>query len=512
MLDRQVARMLDRQVARMHAPARSPIPFTLVLALALAAAGSVEARQLLLRVESAPPVAAEQALVGRLVDAIGPNAAVQSEALVALIERQVSRDPGPTTAPAGLALRLAEGQERFIEGEYTAAAVVLADLRDELLERPALLCEVPPLHDALYRATLLLALAQQRAGNRAEADALWTALARGFPDRAPSRAELGPEPVEFFRAALEQVRSGQRGSLTITGARGDRCTLFLDERAFGTTPVRGATLPVGRYRLYARAGRQRGRLIVFELGPTAKHLVVDCARDAALRTDRGVVALRYAAADRASSLQAPAHARSLAAAVAADEVLLVGMQGPVAHATLTGNVLRVRDGALLRRASVRAAPAAPDPAALYALAGFLLGGAPSPALVGAWSASSAQPGTVTRAYGPWPWVALAGGLVGLGAGIPLLILDGRGTCSGAPRCPERYATATPGLILTVAGGVAWAGAATLFALRRTPPQGKNHAVATTATATATAEASRFGPWIAPWLGPRAAGLTAGSAF
>lgn len=471
------------------------------------------ARRLVLQVESGAPLALPRSAVNQLLDALGPRAALQGDALAELIERFVSRDPGPEAAPDRLALRLSAGRARFIEGEYSAAAVILADLRDELLDRSALLAETPPLRDALYRATLLLALAKQRAGDPTGAAALWSALARGFPDRAPNRAELGPEPVEHFRAALDRLRAAPQGSLTLVGARGQRCPVFLDGRALGTTPLRNTPLPTGSYRLYTRTSEQRGRLTLIDVGTAARQVIVDCERDAVLQTRDGVVALRFATEGEART-EAPIHARSIGAALAVDEVLLVGLRASAAGAMLNGSVVRVRDGALLRRASLTLVATAPasEHQPVNALAHFLLGGEPSPALVGVWRASSARGAGGARRFGAWPWVALAGGLAGLGAGIPLLILDGHGTCSGQPRCPERYDTATPGLILTVGGGLALASAVTLFALRGHAPRDPN-AAPTDAAAPGTApQTGWLRPSVGPWFGRGSAGLTALSRF
>ncbi|MBK8481381.1 MAG: hypothetical protein IPL40_09440 [Proteobacteria bacterium] len=477
-----------------------PLTSAVAGALVLALAAPVQARRMLLHLEHGRPVAAEhQRLIERLVDALGPGAVLHGEALSDLVEQRVSRAPGPTTAPSRLGLRLAHGRERFVEGEYSAAAVILSDLRDELLARPALLGELPPLRDALYQTTLLLALARQRAGEGAAAAALWSALARGFPDREPSRAALGPEPVEYFRAALDELRAARRGFLTVTSARDRRCMVVLDERPLGVTPLRAVSLPVGRYRVYAHLDGERGRVVFVELRPGAQRLVVDCARDAALQTGNGAVALRYATEGQLLA-QLASDARSIGAAVAADQALLVEVQGAVAQATLTGSVVRVRDGRLLRRASVGIAPTLDATAGINALARFLLRGAPSPLLVAAWASEDAQGRADARTFGPWPWIALAGGLASLGAGIPLLLIDGHGTCSGTPRCPKRYATATPGVILTAAGSVALAGAATLFALRRGPSRAR------------PPSATLLAPSIGPWVGQGIAGLTAAALF
>jgi len=69
------------------------------------------------------------------------------------------------------------------------------------------------------------------------------------------------------------------------------------------------------------------------------------------------------------------------------------------------------------------------------------------------------------------WVALGVAIAGLGAGIPLLAIHGRGTCDDAfGECPERQNTLAPGIALTAVGALSAGAAVLLFYLDgRRPP-------------------------------------------
>jgi hypothetical protein len=70
---------------------------------------------------------------------------------------------------------------------------------------------------------------------------------------------------------------------------------------------------------------------------------------------------------------------------------------------------------------------------------------------------------------PLKWAALSTGVVALGVGIGLVVLDGRGTCStmtGQRQCPEVYDTRTGGIVALAAGGALVATGIVLFVLDR----------------------------------------------
>ena len=104
--------------------------------------------------------------------------------------------------------------------------------------------------------------------------------------------------------------------------------------------------------------------------------------------------------------------------------------------------------------------------------------------------------------GTWKWVGLGLGLAGLGAGIPLIVLDGMQTCDPAEgyfQCPEQYDTLDIGVGLTVAGAVVLAGAGLLFFLDA-------------AGARDEPEAGARKAGVSPWLGREAGGVTAVLSF
>ncbi len=100
--------------------------------------------------------------------------------------------------------------------------------------------------------------------------------------------------------------------------------------------------------------------------------------------------------------------------------------------------------------------------------------------------------------GTWKWVGLGLGIAGLGAGIPLIVLDGVQTCDPAAdyfQCPEQYETMDLGVGFTVAGAVVLAGAALLFYLDADG-------------AKAEPEAGDRKAGVTPWFGREAGGVSA----
>jgi hypothetical protein len=56
---------------------------------------------------------------------------------------------------------------------------------------------------------------------------------------------------------------------------------------------------------------------------------------------------------------------------------------------------------------------------------------------------------------PLKWVTLVGGVLAVGAGAALMVLDGHGTCTTTPgqrQCPESYDTKTGGIVALAGGG------------------------------------------------------------
>ncbi len=82
-----------------------------------------------------------------------------------------------------------------------------------------------------------------------------------------------------------------------------------------------------------------------------------------------------------------------------------------------------------------------------------------------------------------PWVALGAGAAALTSGLYLLSIDGDPSCdlTGAQRrCPERYATKTPGGILAAGGGLLAAAGVVSFFFRE---EGRRHGTSVSVTPT-----------------------------
>jgi hypothetical protein len=82
-------------------------------------------------------------------------------------------------------------------------------------------------------------------------------------------------------------------------------------------------------------------------------------------------------------------------------------------------------------------------------------------------------GTLPRhrasALTPLKWVTLVGGVLAVGAGAALVVVDGRGTCtrgSGQVQCPDVYDTKTGGIAALAGGGALVVTSVILFVLDR----------------------------------------------
>jgi len=353
-------------------------------------------------------------------------------------------DPGEIEA---WARDLEAGYRLWIEGQIDQAAIVLDGATATLGRRPVALIQAPRLRSLWFRATVVLALVEDRNGLRGRAIERMTTLLRSFPDRTLDRKSFGPAAHGLYLEAEKRLQAAGRGTLVIEAPGAQ--VVYVDERRVGASSAR-LKLPVGEYRVVATyAGGERSLLHRVRIGAGGTETVaVDGVAERALVLEGGnaVVVL-----DAGASLGAGV-ARAAAELLAVDAVLVYAVIGAAADRRLL--MLRYEQGTLVRAARV-SLRAAPSDEALQALVSYVRGERGG---LGVDTLAVAP-----HAPSPWPYVMAAAGGAVLGSGLVLLVLDGRGSCSDAATgtCPDVYDTATAGWIAAgvgasaMAAGIAW---------------------------------------------------------
>jgi hypothetical protein len=294
------------------------------------------------------------------------------------------------------------------------------------------------------RAHLRIALAERASRRPAEAAAAVERILALEPDVAVDPQQYPPS----FRREVDEVRRRAaqlpRRKLVITSG-GRAATAFVEGKEVGRTPLTVA-LPPGRYRVGAAAGRLRAPAVHVEVAGDDVRVELDLALAEAVRPDAGPgLALPPAPAERAAALV------RAGAWLGVDRVVAASTLSEGEARFLSGAVLDVRRGALLREGRVRMAGGAVPSASLGALASFLLTGqpalgvtpvAPAPAPL-AGSGAGAASAEVSRRAGvappgwlrPAAWAsgAVALGLAGLGTQQALAARDGYRSAGGLLR-------------------------------------------------------------------------------
>lgn len=436
--------------------------------------------------------------VSYLLRTLGDLAPLHGDALRSALEEQVSRDAGESSPVDDLREMVAAGRQQFIEGQYAAAAKTLERARQGLVERQALVAIDQTLREPLHRATLFLAHAYLRLGEKTQAAELVGEAMRSFPDRELSLVHHGPDLVGLYREVRAALGTSEPGGLLVTTVP-TGCMVFVNERYVGLAPARLAGLLPGRYRVFIQRPGTPGRLHWVQVGAGESTLALDHRLDRALRTTPEVLLLYPS--QEALAAQSRPHVLELGRKLQVDEVLLLGLGTYQGRRVIEGTLLSVASGAVLRSAMLALEPV-PAPATIKGLGRYLLTGERGVPLL---ARDQAQP-TRRASAGPWRWIALGLGLATLAAGIPLIAIHDTGTCSDT-NCPENYDTIAPGLGLTIAGGALIVSSAVLFtlhALRENAPAENAKPPARAASGTVS--------WWTPWVATSAVGMSGGTVF
>ena len=408
--------------------------------------------------------------------------ALEETRLRAVVESRLSRPGGTSGRPArAIQKQVKDGRRQFVDGNFRRAIQLLESARGDLLASEARVASNQDLRNSLHMALMMLAHSYLRMREIQKATTMISEVIRSFPDRDLSLITYSPELVQFYKKVRLQLRKLQRGTLTIT-TRPARCLVFINGRYLGTSPVRARALLPGLYRVYVQRPQQPGRVHLVTMDGADRELVIDFKLDRILRT-RPHLALQFANLQQMKKDEVR-QAVSVARAVGADQVLIAGFR----HAgcqVLQGTLVSTDTAQVVRSGVVSMEPAAPSPQTIGSFARFLHSGQQGEEK---WRSRCVLKPPVKQGRAPdhgqtsWisvvKWVALGTAVAGLGAGIPLLAMDGEPNCDAGPgdRCPGYYDTLGLGVVSTVVGGVAAVGTVVLFILDARARKRNNRAV------------------------------------
>lgn len=458
-----------------------------------------------------------------LARSLGSRGLLVGEALRQRVEAERWFPAGPATEPAGVRALVKDGRRQFIKGDHARAIATLEKARRSLLASTRVMAADQSLRRSLHGTLLILAHAYLRRKETRLATEHIEEVIRSFPDRELSLVKHGPDLAAFYKKVRQQLRRTSRGALSvITSSEG--CLVFVNERFVGMSPVRVPELYPGRYRVHVQRPQRPGRVHVITMSGKDIELQVDLPFHSALVT-RPRVGFRF---DSPGALKRweSSYAASLARALGARSVIVVGTRGRTGVHTLAGSLVSAATGKTVRSASVALKASTPSLQRIEALGRFLVDGEASPKLgdvfpahlarrvlrpasgpstaVDSRSAFAAPPAdhdpldVRSSPLGVVKWVALGVSVAVLAGGITLLAMDGQAVPCDLPEgvlCPERYTSKTPGAILIAAGGSVAAAAGFLFYVdhRRT-------------SSAATASV------VSPWVSRRGGGITAAVSF
>jgi len=460
-----------------------------------------------------------------MVRSLGDKTPQHGEALRKRVEAELSLPAGPARESKGMRALVNDGRRQFIEGNYKRAITRLEKARDMLLSSTRVVAADQSLRKSLHRSLMFLAHAYLRSKKGQKATQRMGEVIRGFPDQELSLVEYGPELVKFYKKVRRQMRRQNRGALTVsTSAKG--CNVFVNQRFVGTSPVRVPDLYPGRYWVYVQRLGEHGRVHTVKMSGGDYKLRVNFGLDSALVT-RPWTGLRFDSPGTLKTLEYP-YAASVGRTLGAPSVLVAGIREHKGVRSLVGTLVSTATGKMVRFATVALEPAAPSDGHVAALGQFLVAGQIDahktplknvfpPTVIkdedeeekrkreeekrkreeeeGKRALEDHDPLDVRRSpMGVIKWVALGVSVAALAGGITLLAMDGSKVSCGLPEdvlCPERYATVTPGAILTAAGGSAVVAAGILFFIdhRRT-------------------KKSDIGSVVVPWVARGGGGITA----
>ena len=463
------------------------------------AAGGADHILLVSRVGHVKPE--EQQIIAKLIAALAASTPAHGSALGLRINEKISSPADNPKKTHALAHAIDQGREFFIEGAYDKAIAILKPAISALGRHDALLATDGQLRRPLQKGLLFLAHAYLRKKQNDDAIATMTEAIRFFPNTHPLLARYGPDLVKLFGQVNNDLRAKPRATLTLR-SKIPGCSVFLNGRYIGVTPTKARDLLPGRYRVYMQRPNAPGRVHLTDVSGTDREVLINHALDAAIVT-QDPVGLRYASTSKRRP-QEHAHAIAIARALNATKVTLVGFVRHLGRRVIQGQILGATTGRILRSGLIAVEPS-PSEKEIKELASFLLSGKTGegvilgPAKETPPKAPGDRPSFMSMSV--WRWITLGLGIALTGAGIPLLAINGTGSCAES-RCPDTYHTLAPGIILTAVGGGALVTSAIFFILEARRPSPKKQA----------AGHPQSTAHIEPWINPGGAGIRAAWRF
>jgi hypothetical protein len=326
----------------------------------------------------------------------------------------------------------------------------------------------------LYNALIIISMAYSRLGKDKELEESMGEFIRSFPDRDVSIKKYGPEGEQLYRDINKRLASQAKGQLQI--ASDPESLVFINERYIGIGSVKLDLYP-GRYRVYTRSAKSKGRVHLAMVEPARKQtLLVDKLVDSSLRTGRGFAGLVFADDDERRNEERRVTLQ-LGKAIGVPTIIIVGIHKVKGRETIVASALSIDTGETGLSARVPLPKnGAPLAAQLRALAAFVSGSEPASADIevftidGTVVANGAAPkpgagvirdsvertSTSSGISPAWRWTSWGLAAVGFGAGGYLLSIDGKGSCNLKPNmmiCPNSYDTLAPAIASMGAGAV-----------------------------------------------------------
>ncbi len=414
-----------------------------------------------------PPDAAR--LVAPLLEELAQHK-YQSGDTVARRFDVMARPAVTTGLPADFTAQIDRGYKAWIAGKFDETVAILAPLVETAHANPGVFADDAAPRDGLQKALIALALAHQRSGDPGTAKTTLAELVRAFPDVTVQRAIYGPEAAELFAQVQRDVGASGKGKLAIK-VSDDSAQIFVDERpvAVGTASLE---LAPGEYRVFAKLGRRlsRSHHVIVRANDTAT-IAIEAGLDLAVRTTP------YVGLEVATSAEREAregtYAVSFAKLVAADSVIVVGIDQVRGRTAVVASLVSMQTGREIRRASVAVDPD-PSTERLHALAKFVAGAEPDDSIevilpartttmaatapgITADRATASIPAQVDHsgAWGGWKWVTGVAGVGALATGGVLVAIDGSCAVAQVPThpCIDLRATAAPGYAALAGGAV-----------------------------------------------------------
>lgn len=379
-----------------------------------------------------------------------------------IYEAQVSTPAVAGDLPEDFVARVEAGYRLWLEGSFREAKEALAPLVRQAHANPGLIVAESKLSGALFRALVALAMSHHRLGEDPDAWAAMAELLRSFETEV-TRSQFGSEAYDLYQRTKKSAKERGQGALRVRSLD-DTAAIIINERIAKMGEVERTDLLPGRYRVLAQRGKELGRVVTVEIKAGARaEIVLDPQLERVVVTSRQWTGLSFRDRAEREHHEVEAAAR-FASALGAVGVIVVGTELRNQRQVAYGALINAATGKEIRRASL-VVDTLPPPQRLHSLARFLTGDEPAgegidvhqpgeprgPAL----TAPAPPPARSTRGprWGGWKWLATGGAVVGLGAGIGLVALDG--SCSsdspGGQVCRDVYETRTLGLAVGGAG-------------------------------------------------------------